>query len=207
MSPSVSTAANARRLDRPVRHPDVAFSFAMIDDSMSPRFLRDEVQYLIENDPVRPGDDVAVEFQNGDLDVFRLESESRGVMHGRLFGSPAATVAHRRVDVVAVYRVATGNDLALHDTPHRGRCEMRRARAGVSIANMVDFPHVLIDGGVVTGGDDPNLIGQRRYFVSMVDEEGYAVTMWDGVDRSEAHKAAVECAVRNGPVIDMTGRA
>ncbi|GGF82134.1 hypothetical protein GCM10007301_47810 [Azorhizobium oxalatiphilum] len=47
-------------------------------------------------------------------------------------------------------------------------------------------PHVELYGGVISGGDRPELIGSVRYFVDYHDEEGGVVGMWDGASYDEA---------------------
>ncbi|WP_029006310.1 hypothetical protein [Azorhizobium doebereinerae] len=46
-------------------------------------------------------------------------------------------------------------------------------------------PHVELYGGVISGGDRPELIGSIRYFIDYHDEEGDVVGMWDGASYDE----------------------
>ena len=48
--------------------------------------------------------------------------------------------------------------------------------------------HVQIEAGTISGPPDHPHIGQLRYFVSIVDEEGAPLGVWDG----STHKEAVE---------------
>ena len=54
----------------------------------------------------------------------------------------------------------------------------------------------------VTGGDTPEYIGQRVFFVDLIFQDGSAYGMWDGLSYDEAIIAAGECAEGQYPVHD-----
>ena len=63
--------------------------------------------------------------------------------------------------------------------------------------------HVEIDAGTVTESSNPVLIGQHRFFLTYVDEEGGRLCVWDGEHHDDAVSAAKEWAL---PVINRSGR-
>lgn len=70
----------------------------------------------------------------------------------------------------------------------------------------VDRRVVLIDAGTVTESNDLDLIGERRFFVVFIDEDGGCMTIWDGAHHSDARRAAWAWAGDFGiPVVDRAG--
>lgn len=66
---------------------------------------------------------------------------------------------------------------------------------------------VEIEAGTVTGGSEPWLIGERRYFVVYRDEDDASLTIWDGPHHADAVAAAEDWARDFSiPVIDRSGR-
>lgn len=69
------------------------------------------------------------------------------------------------------------------------------------------LPIVEIDGGTVTGGSDPRLIGSERFFVSVLTSDGGRLCEWDGANYADAVREARRAlqawqAVR---IVDLTG--
>lgn len=74
-------------------------------------------------------------------------------------------------------------------------------------AYFTSWSHVSIFDGIVTATDDADIvIGERRFFVELVDEEGFALDVWNGTSREAALSAAAEVAEEGAlRVCDQTG--
>jgi len=84
---------------------------------------------------------------------------------------------------------------------------------------MENVSHIEIDGGTITGPTVietaagkrtlPTLIGSHRYFVSVIEDDGGRICMWDGDSHDDAvmEAEALKISFGTDKVLDMTGRA
>jgi len=84
---------------------------------------------------------------------------------------------------------------------------------------MENVSHIEIDGGTISGPTVietatgkrtlPTLIGSYRYFVSVIEDDGGRICMWDGAGYAEALREADElkASFNAQKIVDMTGRA
>lgn len=84
---------------------------------------------------------------------------------------------------------------------------------------MENVSHIEIDGGTISGPTVietalgkrslPTLIGSYRYFVSVIEDDGGRICMWDGADYADAMREAdaLKASFNAGRIEDMTARA
>lgn len=63
--------------------------------------------------------------------------------------------------------------------------------------------YVEIDSGIITKSEDAEMIGQFRYFVSVVQMDEGSLSVWDGDDHSDAIRQANSIAAELSlPIVD-----
>jgi len=76
-----------------------------------------------------------------------------------------------------------------------------------SILRFRKAPYVELDGGVITGGDDPAKVGQFWHFVDYVDEEGGRLCVWDGSSYADGQRALARWRQDGVRAVDLLGEA